>query len=132
MIEPKFRCSTRAAIDKLVKELNMPYDDWMQDWPYEIADSNDIDTYISHYRKLIDDDEKFVLMQAIIQANEDQNQPEQFLKYWITVQDLLKTDFCIHEYTVYYWSCFDTEDIDDCVKISSFMRELFLESESKS
>ncbi|MCP2026625.1 hypothetical protein L1276_001769 [Flavobacterium sp. HSC-32F16] len=125
MIEPKFRCGTRTAIDKVAKELNMPLDDCMQDWPYEVANSNEIDKYISHYRRL-GDDEKFVLMQAIIQANEDQREEESFLKYWIVIQDLLIQDFHIHEYTVYYWSCFDNENIEDCWKISPFMRELFV------
>ncbi|GAA3762980.1 hypothetical protein [Flavobacterium ginsengiterrae] len=132
MIEPKFRCGTREAINKLATELNMPFDEWMQDWPYEVANSEEIEKYISHYRKVTDDDEKFVLMQAIIQAAEDQKQQEQFLKYWLIVQELLKQDFQIHEYTIYYWSCFDTQDIQDCFKISVFMRDLFVNQKEKT
>ncbi|WP_149205731.1 hypothetical protein [Flavobacterium johnsoniae] len=128
MIEPKIRYGTKTAIDKIAKELNMPLDEYMQDWPYEVVNSNEIEKYIAHYRKVIDDDEKFVVMQAIIQAAEEQEEHELFLKYWIIIQDLLKKDFHIHEYTAYYWSCFDTEDIDNCFKISIYMRELFTKS----
>lgn len=131
MIEPKFRCGKRAAIDKVAKELDIPLDEWMQDWPYEVANSEEIEKYISYYRKVRDDDEKFVVMQAIIEAVEDQKKQEQFLKYWIIVQELLKQDFQIHEYTIYYWADFDNEDIEDCFKISGFMRELFVKEQEK-
>ena len=125
MIEPEFRCGTAKAIQKLVKELNMPYEDWMQDWPYEVASPNEIDKYICYYRKLTDDDEKFVLMEAIIQATEDLNTDKLFEEYLSIIKHLLEDNFTIHQYTIYYWASFDNEDIDDCWKISLFMRELF-------
>lgn len=131
MIEPKPRYGSKKAIDKLVKELNMPHDNWMQDWPYEIANPDEIDNYINHYRTITDEDEKFVLMQAIIQATEDQDNQELLLKYWNTIRHFLEENFNIHEYTIHYWCCFDTENIEDCWKISPLMRALFLLSNKK-
>jgi hypothetical protein len=126
MTEPKFRCGTKIAIEKLAKELNILIEDWMQDWPYEVANPNEIDKYIDYYQTITNEDEKFVLMEAIIQATEDQDKSELFSKYCNIIQYFLKEDFHIHEYTIHYWSCFDTENIKDCWKISPLMRELFI------
>lgn len=123
--EPKYRYGTQKAIDKLVKELNMPYESWMQDWPYEIANPDEIDRYINHYQTITDEDEKFTLMLAIIQATEEQDNQQLLLKYWNRVQVFLKEDFHIHEYTIYYWCSFDNEDINDCWNITPLMRNLY-------
>jgi hypothetical protein len=130
-MEPNFRCGTRKAIDELAEELNLPNEMWMQDWPYEVVIPDDIEKYIDHYLKLTDDDKKFVLMEGIIQATEDQETEVQFLKYWNRINSLLENDFCIHEYSVYYWSCFDNENIEDCLRISDYMRQFWFENLAK-
>lgn len=129
--EPKFRCGTKKAIDKLVKELNMPHDEWMQDWPYEIADPNETDKYINYYQTINDEDEKFTLMLAIIQATEEQYNQELLLKYWNIIQPILNEDFHIHEYTIYNWCCFDNEDIEDCWNCTPLMRSLFISKQKQ-
>lgn len=126
-MEPAFRCGTKKAIDELARELNLPNDKWMQDWPYEVVISSDIEKYINHYNTLTDDDKKFVLMEGIIQSIEDQSTDALFNRYWNIVRPLLKADFKIHEYTIYYWSCFDNENIDDCWNITPLMRQLWIE-----
>src|SRR3990170_5873376 len=110
MRDPKYRVGTKEAMEELASELNLPIESWMQDWPYEIADPMDIERYISHYKKLIDDDKKFVLMEIMLQATNDQSQEAFFLKYWEEIQPLLQKDFKIHEYTIFYWSCFEKLD----------------------
>ncbi|MBP8034386.1 MAG: hypothetical protein KAZ71_07290 [Bacteroidia bacterium] len=124
-MEPTFRCGTRKSIDELSKELNIPYDTSMQDWSYTEGKPEDIEKYIAHYNSTTDDDNKFVLMELIIQATDDQTEKPSFHKYWDIVKNILQKDFTIHEYTVYYWSCFDTQNIDDCWRISENMRELW-------
>jgi len=126
-MEPPFRWGTKKAIDELAKELDLPNEEWMQDWPYEVANDSDIEKYIAHYKTLADEDKKFVLMKAIIQAIEEQTTEELFLRYWDEIKPILEEDFTIHEYTIYYWSCFDIEDLDDCWIITSFMRQLWLD-----
>jgi hypothetical protein len=71
-MNPKARYGTRKAIDELAKELNLPNEEWMQDWPIEVIKPSDIETYIEHYEKLTDEDKKFVLMEGILEANENQ------------------------------------------------------------
>lgn len=126
-MEPVFRCATRKAIDELAQELNLPHEDWMQDWPYEVVVHSDIVKYIEHYKTLIDEDKKFVLMEAIIQAIEDQATEELFIKYWNETKPILEEDFTIHEYTIHYWSCFDIEELEDCWLITPFMRKIWLD-----
>lgn len=124
-MEPTFRCGTRKAIDELAEELNLPNDLTMQDWSYEVANPNDIDKYISHYGLTTDDDKKFVLMEIIIQATEEQNKEELFQKYCETIKPILETDFKLHEFTIHYWACFDNEKLDDSWKIANLMRQLW-------
>jgi len=129
VVEPEFRCGTGKAIASLATKLDVEYNDFMQDWSYEIANPNEIEKYIELYKNLRDEEEKFVLMETIIQATEEQNGEKLFLNYLNIVKNFLEIDFHIHKYTIYYWACFDTEDIEDCFKISVFMRELLIDQQ---
>lgn len=100
-MNPEFRCGTRKAIEELAEELNLPNDWTMQDWSYEIANSNDIEKYISHYNDTTDNDKKFVLMEIIIQATSDQRNATDFFKYWEIIKPLLTKDFSIHQFTIH-------------------------------
>ncbi len=122
---PKFRFGTKKAIESLAHDLNMPYDQNMQDWSYEVADPKDIEKYIEHYRLISDEDEKFVLMEIIIQATNDQVEGSDSLKYWDITKGLLTDDFKIHEYTIFYWSCFDSEDTENTWTITPKMRDVW-------
>ena len=126
-MEPTFRCGTRIAIDELAEELNLSNEKWMQDWPIEVMVTSDIEKYIEHYKKLTDDDKKFVLMEGILDVTENQPTKELFEKYWNQVKLFLEMDFTIHEYTIYHWACFDIENIDDCWRITPFMRQFWKE-----
>jgi len=124
-MEQIFRCGTRKAIDKLARKLNLPNDLTMQDWSYTAGNPCEIEKYISLYGLTTDEDEKFVLMELIIQATEDQETEELFAKYWNKIKPILEKDFKIHEYTIYYWSCFDNENINECWKITTFVRQIW-------
>lgn len=127
-MKPTFRCGKRKAIDELAEELNLPNEKWMQDWPIEVMEPSDIEKYIEHYKTLTDDDKKFVLMEGILDATEDQPTEELFVKNWMSVKQLLEKNFTIHEYTIHYWACFDAENIEDCWKITPLMRQLWFEN----
>ena len=126
-MKPSFRCGTRKAIDELSEELNIPNEPYMQDWSYTEGKPEDIEKYISHYSLTKDDDKKFILMEFIIQATEDQNTEELFLKYCERIKPILEIDYKLHEYTIHYWACLDNENLDDCWKIATLMRKLWTE-----
>lgn len=122
---PIYRCGTRKAIDELAAELNLRFENWMQDWPIEVVSPADIDVYIDHYHKLTDDDKKFVLMQGILDTTEYQPTEELFLKYCSQVNQILEADFHLHAYTIFYYTCPEEEIIENCFRLTSMMREIY-------
>ena len=125
---PDIRVESSVAIQKLAKELKLPYDQSMQDWAYEVADPKSVTEYINHYVLLNDDDEKFVLMQMVIQAINDQESIAQLKSYWNIIKELLIKDFKTHEYTIYYWSRFTKGYVKDEWKISPYIDTLWTET----
>ena len=124
--EPKYRYGTKKAIAELVAQYDYSYADWMQDWPYEIADPKEIENYFQHYVEQTDDDKKFILMEMLIQALTDIENKNSFNRKWKLLKEMIIKDFKIHEYTIFYWSCFD-QNLNDCWKISHYMRDLLKE-----
>ena len=130
MKKPKFRCGTKKAIDAIAKELDLLNDTSMQDWAYIAAEAKDLGKYITHYNLATDEDEKFVLMEMIIQTTDRQNQ-DGFLEYWHTIELLLRKDFDLHAYTIHYWCCFDAESTDGFFYNTPSMRALWFDVKSK-
>lgn len=130
MEEPKFRCGTKKAIEELVATYKYPYESWMQDWPYEIADSKEIKNYFEHYALQTDEDKKFSLMEMLIQSLEDIEDDKDFEKYWLQLKKLITQDFKIHEYTIFYWSSFGKK-LSNCWNITPKMREIWKELKHK-
>jgi len=132
-MKPKFRSGTKKAIEELAEELNLPFDEWMQDWPFEVVNPSDIDKYINHYKLLNDDDKKIVLLDGIIQSVEEQSNEELFQKYLKTVRQILEKDYDIYEYQIYYWACLENNknEIDDCWKVTPMMRDLINTKKNK-
>ncbi len=64
-------------------------------------------------------------MEMIIQATADQREVNYFLGYWLETKKRLLRDFALHEYTIYYWACFDNDNLEDCFVITPYMRELW-------
>ncbi|WP_413533268.1 hypothetical protein [Empedobacter brevis] len=125
MKEPKPRFVTKKAIEELTKGLNLVYNlEDYQDWEYIVGQPEDIEKYINYYNSEVDEDNKFALMEIIIQVLEEQEEMD-FFKYLEIVQKLLYTNFKIHEYTIFYWSSFDQENLEDTWKISPYMRDLW-------
>ena len=126
MIEPKLRFVTNKAIEEITIGLNLEYhlNDY-QDWEYIVGKPEDIESYIEYYNLDINDDCKFALMEIIIQAVEDQEKESDFLKYIESIQRILLTNFNTHEYTIFYWSCFDNENLEDCWKVTPYLRTLW-------
>ena len=122
--EPKYRCSTKKAIDELVAKYGYPYADWMQDWPYEIANPDEIENYFQHYDEQTDEDKKFSLMLMLIQALTEIEDEATFHENWNLLKERILKDFKIHEYTVFYWCCFDV-NLSDCWKVTPKMRNLW-------
>src|SRR5262245_42609180 len=67
-----WRCPTREAIDKLALRFGLPNHSSMQDWEYEVSDYTRIDEFLTAYEtEQLSDNEKFTLMQTIIDSFEE-------------------------------------------------------------
>ena len=123
--EPKFRSSTREAIDSLASRFKLRNDPGMQDWEYEVADPNRIDEFISAYESgELSDDEKFTLMETIIQSFEELDSHLNIDNRWKNILGILRENINLHSYTIWYWSFADTDQEKDRPKVSSYMRKI--------
>lgn len=126
-MKPEFRSGTQKAIEELAAELELPKGAYLQNWSYISGEPEDIEKYIHHYHVLTDEDKKFVLMEIIVQAMDDQSEKVKLTKYWNIVKPILKKDFKIHEHTIHYWACFDAGNLYEEFEITPHMRELWNE-----
>lgn len=123
--EPSPRYETAAAIQQLAVRLNLSNEIWMQDWAYIVSKPGHIDSYISLYYLLDDDDQKFTLMMVLLQAFEEQSNQSERTRYETEIRSLLLKEYSLHAYTIFHWCCFDNDDLRDCWKITPMMREIY-------
>lgn len=104
------RYPTAVAIASLVERFNFPYDRNMQDWEWEVADSERVGEFVDAYCSgELDDDERFTLMETIIQSCEDHPLPLTDQPHWTGVMELLRAGAQLHAATIWYWSCLDEQ-----------------------
>jgi len=123
--EPEFKCA--GNWEELASLFNYKIDEHNQDWTYIIAEPERIDEYIQAYdTKVTNEDTKFSLMEMIIQSLSDQDSNKTMNEKWRLVEELLNKDIELHKYTVYYWCCWDNENINDCWNITPLMRDFWI------
>ncbi len=97
----------------LSKKLNLEFNEYMQDWEYEIADSNRIQEFIEAYDKPeTSEKEKQSLMEIILaSANEllDDSNTSEFEKFLPSIIERLKNQQELHRGTLNYWLVNDFE-----------------------
>lgn len=123
--EPLPRYETADAIQQLAILLNLSNEIWMQDWAYIVSKPEHIDSYLSLYHLLDNDDQKFTLMMVLLQAFEEQSNQSVRTQYEAEIRSLLLKDYSLHAYTIFHWCCFDNDDLSDCWEITPMMREIY-------
>jgi hypothetical protein len=124
-LEPTPRYATREAVISIIERFKWPYEEWMQDWPLEVSNEINLAFCLKEYPKLVDDDEKFLLMEGILYAL-DEVQGEDFEKYSKKTTELLKIDFDLHKFTIYYWTLYnDGPEEHDGFTITPLMRDIW-------
>lgn len=125
--EPKFRCPTKEAIEVLSKRFNLPNEENMQDWEWEVADSARINEFIKAYKtESLNDDEKFTLMEIIIQSFEDLNTDLNNNPNWNGILKILRTNFTLHQYTIWYWSDFVNDNNDEKWTVTDYLKKIYV------
>lgn len=118
------RHPTRAAIDRLAARLSLPNEPTMQDWEWEVADAERLDEFIAVYGDTeLSEDERFTLMETIIQSCEDLGDGLAGDRRWAAVRDLLEKHLDLHISSVWYWAALESS-LDDAWHVSAFMRDL--------
>ena len=123
-----WRFPTREAIDKLAMRFGLPNDPGMQDWEYQVADEKRIDEFLAAYETGgLSDDERFTLMETIIESFEDVAHMGGDLSSdsrWQHTLDLLDRNIALHAHSVWYWSCPEAENDDDIFLVGRFVRKI--------
>jgi len=130
--EHLWRYPTKEAIQSLARRLNLPYDSFMQDWQWEVADPNRIDEFLKTYKSGdLTDDERFTLMETILESFESFE--GEFLTHpsWNQVLKLLGSNVDLHIYSVWYWSDLEAESNEDTWRIAPYMRKIFANHKSR-
>jgi len=123
--EPKFRCG--GNWQELADLFGYEIRENDQDWTYTIVEPERIDEYINAYdTQVIHDDARFSLMEMIIQSLTEQGSPQQMEEKWLKVKPMLEKDFELHAYTLFYWCCWENEDIADCWEVTPLIRDFWM------
>jgi hypothetical protein len=97
----------------------------MQDWEWEVADPKRINEFLSAYESdLVTDDERFVLMETLIQSFEESGRSLPDDLRWCQVLELLDKNIALHIYSVWYWSDLENDNADDAWRVTPFLRKV--------
>lgn len=120
-----WRFPTRKAIDSLANRFGLANRPDMQDWEREVADPQRVDEFVAAYKtSRLTDDERFTLMEIILQSFEERSPVLADDAVWRNVLSLIEQNIDVHIYSVWYWSC-EGVDLSDAWWVTPFMREIF-------
>ena len=123
--EHLWRFPTQAAITSLATRFGLPNTPQMQDWEWEVADPERIDEFLEAYETAeTTEDELFVLMEMLLQSFCDAQLDLSQDVRWSTVVDHLNERAELHAHTIWYWSCLDTEDLEQLWPVTPYVRDI--------
>jgi len=123
--EHLWRFPTQAAIASLAKRFCLPNTPEMQDWEWEVADCARIDEFCAAYLSgELTEDERFVLMETLLQSFEELDTPVAKHPAWQTVLELLDRHVELHGRTIWYWSNPGCKNLEDSWRITPFVRSI--------
>jgi len=120
------RFPTREAIDSLASRFGLRNTPEMQDWQWEVADPARLDEFLAVYLDgSLSDDERFVLMQMLLQCFEESDADLDSDPRWAQVVAALAARFELHACTVWYWGCADDGDRGAWFRVTPWLRRIF-------
>ncbi len=123
--EHLWRFPTRQAIDTLARRFDLPDGPEMQDWEWEVADPDRIDEFLAAYESgELSDDERFSLMEILLQSFEDVPSPLAGNRAWARVLGHLERSIGLHAHSVWYWSDLESKGLDNSWRVTPFLREI--------
>lgn len=126
------RLPTSEARMSLARRLQLPHDSSMQDWEWEIADPSRIEEFLDAYENWdLTDDERFSLMEIIIECAEESAESLPESKHWKRALQLLEANIVVHIHSVWYWAVPEAETRDEHWRVTRDLRELLQKHESR-
>lgn len=123
--EPPPRYPTAAAIDSLARRFGLPNGPNMQDWSWEVAGAGRLDEFLAAYENGgLDDDERFTLMEILLQSFEDLGRSTGFDSRWDRTLEILDRNIDLHACSVWYWSSLENDNLEDQWLVAPFLRRL--------
>lgn len=125
MRKPEFRCATGASRAQLANRFDLPIGPHMQDWEWQVADPNRIDEFLAAYKSgELDDDERFTLMEMLIQSFDDLEEELEMHPRWTELLDLLEENAELHAKTLWYWSTPAADEVEPEWSVSPYLWEV--------
>lgn len=91
----------------------------------EVADSERLDEFLAAYQSgELDDDERFTLMETILQSFEDLGDSTGFDPRWDRTLAIIDENFELHAYSVWYWSSLENDDPEEQWLVTPFLRRI--------
>lgn len=91
----------------LAQKLDLSLSPAMQDWPWEVANAEQLPAYLQLYDNgTTTDEERVVLMEMMLQASEDRLEIDtNFVRdpLWLAVKEKLTAHSDLHTNTLSYW-----------------------------
>ena len=115
---------TTQARQALALRFGFPYDSGMQDGEWEVANTEEFERCLAAYTLSMPNDQRFSLMEILIQCVEDSKDEAMFNTRWAKVRSLLVHHRSLHAQTIAYWACSEERDVEQCFRVSQLMREL--------
>ena len=103
---PPTKYETAEARQWVAQQLGLPYSDEMQDWPWEVATPEGLESYFQLY-PLSGNDERIVLMEMMLESSTDQPESDGLYAAWIKIRALLDQNADLHASTAQYWCIWD-------------------------
>lgn len=98
----------------------------MQDWEYEVAQSERFSEFLSVYASAqLSDDERFSLMCVLIQCVEEIKPEVAYEVAWSGIEPLLAASPELHRSTIAYWAQLEATDSEMLFRVSPRMRKLW-------
>lgn len=123
--EHLWRFPTKEAIQSLAERFGHLNHPDMQDWEIEVADPSRIREFLLAYESgELNDDERFTLMETIIQSFEDSDRDLDDDDEWNVVIGCLDRFSVLHGYTIWYWSCPESKSPEEGWRVTQRIRRV--------
>lgn len=97
----------------------------MQDWEWEVADPTRLDEMICAYKSgELDEDERFTLMEIMIQSFEDLESPLETDSRWAWLLQVLNENLTVHAYSLWYWSDLENDNEEEEWRVTKSLRSI--------